>query len=167
MLTTSGFHNEEARYWPSSLHVFFVILSMVGGCTGSTSGGLKIFRFQIIYRTLRAQMYRMILPHGVFTPTYRGQAVESHTVYSVLTLMTLYALFLSLFVVVFILYGFKVQYAIELAVNVLSNSGCQFFDFRIEYITTDLKWIMSLGMLLGRLEFLTILIILMPAFWKK
>ena len=52
MLTTSGFHNEEACYWPSALHVFFVILSMIGGCTGSTSGGLKIFRFQIIYRTL-------------------------------------------------------------------------------------------------------------------
>ena len=81
--------------------------------------------------------------------------------------MTLYAMFFALFVVVFIVYGFKIQYAIELSANVLSNSGCQFFDFNIDQISLDLKWIMSIGMLLGRLEFLTILIILMPAFWKK
>lgn len=167
MITTAGFDAYEPSHWAPGLQVFLVSLCVVGGCTGSTSGGIKIFRFQIIYRTLRTQCYKMVIPHGMFRPMYRNQPVEEHTVYAVLTLMTLYVLFYVIFTITLILSGLGVTQGFELSANLLSNCGAHFFHFHPEKLSNGIKWIMSLGMLLGRLEFLTVLVLFTPIFWRR
>ncbi|TGW15829.1 TrkH family potassium uptake protein [bacterium NHP-B] len=167
MVTTSGFHDAAFQEWASSLQIFFIFLCVIGGCTGSTSGGIKIFRFQIIYRVIKSQIYKMIFPHGVFTPVYRKKNVDTHTVYAVLTLFVLFLALYILFAIGFTLSGFSQAKSLTLSASILSNCGSHFTSFPVMNLPEHTQWLMTLGMLLGRLEFLTVLILFTPAFWRR
>ena len=167
MVTTSGFSDQQSQKWPYAVRIFLMCLCVIGGCTGSTSGGIKIFRFQIIYRIIQAQIYKMILPHGVFTPVYQKKFVDTYTVYAVLTIIVLFVLLFCIFSIGFTLFGIAIPQSFELSVSILSNCGAHFSIFPIDSLSDGLKWMMSIGMLLGRLEFLTILILFVPAFWRR
>lgn len=167
MVTTSGFNDGSPQKWSIGVRIFLICLCVIGGCTGSTSGGIKIFRFQIIYRIIQAQIYKMILPHGVFTPIYQKKAVDTYTVYSVLSIIVLFVVLFCLFAIGFTLFGITVPQSFELSASILSNCGTQFTALPIEHFGIELKWMMIAGMLLGRLEFLTILILFVPAFWRR
>jgi len=167
MLTTSGFHYYTKHEWHPFIEILFLTLATIGGCTGSTASGIKIFRFQILYRTLRAHIYKMIMPHGIFLPVYNKKTVTTEAIYAVITLTFLYFIHLALFGGAFVFTGLPITHSFELSINVLSNSGVHFFDLDLTNLATSTKWLMSCGMLLGRLEFMTLLILLVPFFWRR
>lgn len=167
MLTTSGFQTEELAHLHPFVSLVGLMLCTVGGCTGSTAGGIKIFRFQLIYRTIRSQVYKMILPHGVFTPIFNKKSVNAQAIYAVLALITIYIMSFCVLSLLFIYADMPVLNALELSINTISNCGAHSFDLDIRTLSASTKWLMSAGMLLGRLEFLTVLILFVPAFWRR
>lgn len=167
MLTTSGFHAHSTEAWTTFLEFGFLLLAIIGGCTGSTAGGIKIFRLQILYRAVRAQTYRMIMPHGVFTPVYNKKIVPPSAIYAVLSLFLLFIIHFCILTLILLYYKIAPGDSIELSANLLSNCGAYFFDLRLDQLPHSLHWVFSLSMLLGRLEFLTIWIICVPFFWKR
>lgn len=166
MLTTAGFQSEATHSWPPFLELSFLILSIIGGCTGSTAGGIKIFRFQIIYRTIRAQVWKMIMPHGVFTPVYNKKIVKPEAIYAVVTLIALFIIHIFLLSLLLIANHVPFLHALELSIHTLSNCGASFLPLDIQILSVSAQWMVSIGMILGRLEFLTVWIILLPIFWK-
>jgi trk system potassium uptake protein TrkH len=109
----------------------------------------------------------MIMPHGVFTPVYNKRIIHSSVIYAVLTLLLLFLL--HIFVLIFILLNSNLAMgdSLELSINVLSNCGAHFFPLDISRLPHHLHWALSFGMLLGRLEFLTIWILFLPFFWRR
>lgn len=167
MLTTSGFQTPQQISLPPLTSFVCLLLCTIGGCTGSTAGGIKIFRFQLIYQTIRSQIYKMILPHGVFTPTFNKNPVQPQAIYAVLTLVVVYIISFCAFSLCLIAFNMSIPQALEITMNTLSNCGANFFNIDMNTLPQSIKLIMSFGMLLGRLEFLTVLILFVPSFWRR
>lgn len=167
MLTTAGFHAYIPQQWPTFIELTFIVLCLIGGCTGSTAGGIKIFRFQIIYRAIRAQTYKMIMPHGIFTPVYDQKAVSFGAIYAVITLVVMFMLHFFGMALLLLANNLPVTHSLELSANILSNCGAHFFNMDLAAMTPTTHWIISTGMLLGRLEFLTIWVLFVPFFWRR
>ncbi len=163
--STTGFQVQEN--WPAALHLFFLWACVVGGCTGSTAGGIKIFRFQILYRMMKAQMYQLLRPHGVFIPVYAKRNVEEHVISAVFSFVAIYLLSCAVLSTGFAICGVSEGGSFYLSVNILSNSGMYPVAFDSLTYPSLAKWLAIFGMFLGRLEFFTVLIVLIRAFWRS
>jgi len=164
VLTTTGFYIADGA--PAPLSLFFLFASLVGGCTGSTAGGIKIFRFQIIYRVLRAQMHQLLHPHGVFIPVYSKRNVENQVIASVFSFLAVYLISCSLLAIGFSICGAGETQGVYLAVNVLSNTGVGAFPRDVFLYPQIAEWLAIFGMILGRLEFFTVLIVCIQPFCR-
>ena len=109
----------------------------------------------------------MILPHGVFTPTFNKNPVQPQAIYAVLTLVVVYIISFCAFSLCLIAFNMSIPQALEITMNTLSNCGANFFNIDMNTLPQSIKLIMSFGMLLGRLEFLTVLILFVPSFWRR
>jgi trk system potassium uptake protein TrkH len=144
----------------------------VGGCAGSTTCGIKIFRFQVLYATAKNQMHRLLQPHGVFIPYYNRKPIPETVSESVMSFFFLYALAFALIAICLGLLGLDFLTAASGAATAISNVGPGLGP-RIGPAGTfatlpdAAKWLLSFGMLLGRLELFTVLVLLMPSFWRK
>jgi trk system potassium uptake protein TrkH len=165
VVSTTGFYNH--RDWPAVLNILFVIMTILGGCTGSTASGIKIFRLQIVYRVLRAQIYQLLHPHGVFVPVYANRNVPEQVISAVLSFIAIYLFSLAIISLGFALCGVHEKECLSLSVNVLSNSGHGGLPLEGMLYPTAFKWLVILGMLFGRLEFFTLLIVCLHIFWKR
>lgn len=143
----------------------------VGGCTGSTAGGIKIFRFQILFKAAKAQIFQLRRPHGVFVPLYNNQKLKESDFMSVLAFFALYIFCYGLLALSLSLSGIDVISSLSGSATILGNVGpglgaqigpLGFYGDLPEVA----KWIAMFGMLLGRLELLTLLILFTPSFWR-
>jgi trk system potassium uptake protein TrkH len=149
----------------------FFILTYIGGCTGSTAGGIKIFRFQVMSAAALIQARRLVHPHGVYVPRYDGSPLPDDVMASVANFILLYvssAVFLS---VALGCLGLDFITAVSGAATALGNVGPGLGPIigpagNFSSLPDLAKWLLSMGMLLGRLEILTCLILFMPAFWR-
>ena len=165
IISTTGFQGTHT--WTPPLMVLSVILSIIGGCTGSTAGGIKVFRIQILYRVIRAQMYKLLHPHGVFAPVYNKRNVADQVIYAVFSLFAVYVISIGFFSLSFTLCGLSAITSLDLTINILSNSGFSYTGSDLAAFSQPVQWLLILGMLLGRLEFMTLLVIALPPFWKR
>lgn len=172
VLTTTGFATTAYDNWsPMAVAVFF-ILTFVGGCSGSTAGGIKIFRFQVIIEMIRVRVRSIVYPKGVFIPRYK-QAALSETVMT--AVMTFFFLYLASFVVISALLGqlgLDPLTAMSSAAQALGNVGPGLGPIvgpvgNFAPLPDTAKWLLSMAMLIGRLELLTVLVLLAPAFWRS
>ena len=169
MLTTTGFSHDDYTSWGSYAGVLFLFLGVIGGCTGSTSGGIKIFRWQVILISLKAHIMQLRRPHGIYIPTYDRREITPAISTSVFLFVVLYFAIAALAAVVLSLSGIDFQNAVSAALGSLGNLGVGFFDISTSLNSLPLtaKLTIMLCMILGRLEVITLLTLLMPSFWKK
>ena len=171
IVTTTGFGLEDFTAWGALPTVLFAFLMLVGACSGSTSGGIKIFRFQIAMSLFNKQMMKLIHPSGVFVQRYNKRPVNDDIVRSMV------AFGITFFATIIIIAGClsaigldpttSISGSITAVANVGPGMGTVIGPTGNFSTLPDVaKWILSLGMLMGRLEILTILVLFFPAFWR-
>lgn len=171
IITTTGFGVTDYTQWgPYAVGIFFIILT-IGGCTGSTSGGIKIFRFQILYETAKMQLNRLLHSHGVFVPRYNNRPISAEISASVMSFIILFGASFSLLAVVLSFYGLDFTTAMSASAQALANVGPGLGNIvgpagNYATLPDGAKWWLSAAMIIGRLELFTVLVLLTPAFWR-
>jgi len=170
LITTTGFINSDYALW-GSVAVFFLIMTFSGGCSGSTSGSIKIFRYQLMLLFLKSQLNRLIHPHGVFPVRYSGNIVSSEIILSVTAFLALYLLSWCILSGLLAFSGVDFEKSISLAASSLTNVGFGLystgeFGIMLSELSYINKFVLIAGMLIGRLELFSIFVLLTPNFWK-
>ncbi len=169
--TGTGFTTEDFGSWGNFTSFFFIMLMLVGGCTASTTCGIKIFRFQILNLFIKKQIKQIIYPNGVFPMKYRGEIIGDTVVTSVLTFVFLYIFSFFILIALLSFSGLDFITSLSAAATSISNVGPGIGDVvgpngSFKYLPDITKWYLSFAMLLGRLEFFTVLVLFVPSFWK-
>jgi trk system potassium uptake protein TrkH len=172
VVSTTGFVTVDYSAWGGLAIAVFFLLMLVGGCNGSTTGGIKIFRFQVMWLILRSQVNRLIYPSGVFPERYDSKPLPSDVPRAVLSFVFVYLISVAAFSLVLIMLGLDVLSSVSSAATALGNVGPGLGPLvgpagNFASVPDAAKWVLSLAMLLGRLELFTMLVMLSPAFWRK
>lgn len=171
IVTTTGYASEDYLLWgPFALAAFF-FLTFVGGCSGSTAGGMKIFRFQLSLMVLREQFKRLLHPRAVLTRNFNGRAVSDEIIASMIAYAFVFLVCLLVMTLALSLLGIDFMTSISGALTALSNVGPGIGDQigpsgNFQALPDTAKWILCIGMLLGRLEMLSVIVLLSPGFWR-
>ncbi len=171
VVTTTGYATTDYSRWGTLPFGLFFLLIFVGGCTGSTGGGIKIFRYQILWTALRQYVWSRIYPHGVRPMTYGGRPVSADVVMGVLVFILTFLVTVAVTSMALEALGLDLVTALSGAVTAVANVGPGLGDVigpagNFATLPDSAKWVLSAAMLLGRLEFLTVLVLFAPAFWR-
>ena len=172
ILTGTGFTNYNYNLWGSFGSVIMIIIMFIGGCAGSTTGGIKIFRLQLLFRGAKTQIKKLTQPHGVFITTFNGRSVTEDTYNSIMGFFFIYILIFILASIALCLFNLDFLTSFSAAASAISNVGPGLGNdigpsSNYSSLPNGAKWILSLTMLVGRLELFTFLVILSVSFWKK
>ncbi len=171
-VTSTGFVAENFTLWGAFAVTFFLFLMGTGACTGSTSGGVKMFRYSILFKTIRTKLRSHIQPYGVFVPRYGNRPVTEDVSTGVLVFLGLYILSLVAGTLALSLCNLDFMTSLSGTLSALSNIGPGLGpligpDKNFMLVPEAGKWILAFLMLLGRLEFVALLILFFPFVWKK
>ncbi|MBX2834659.1 MAG: TrkH family potassium uptake protein [Micavibrio sp.] len=171
LITGTGYYNNDYGQWGSFVIALFFFLMVVGGCAGSTSCGIKIFRFQVFYAFIVLQLKKLIYPNGVFVAYYNGKPLPKDLPNAVMGFVFMYGLCFTILAIMLSFIGLDVMTSLSAAVATLSNAGPGLGQIvgplgTYAPLPESAKWVLSFGMLLGRLEILTVMVMLHPNFWK-
>lgn len=170
--TTTGFASEDYGKWgPLAVGIFFLLM-FVGGCSGSTSGGVKVYRLQVAGLLTKSHFLHLISPNRVVTLVYNGRRLPEDLPFSVVAFLAIYMTTVGLFTVLLSAMGLDLVTALSSAAQALGNVGPGLGDIvgpsgNFTSLPAAAKWALSLGMLLGRLELFTVLVLLRPEFWRS
>ena len=172
ILTGTGYVTKEFDQWGSFPLFYFLILMFIGGCAGSTACGIKIFRVQILFRFIINQLRKIIYPRGIFTIKYENNNVDDKFLASIISFIFLYIVIFFILTALLTLTGLDFITSISGAATSISNVGPGLGSMigpngNFSQLPEISKWILSLGMILGRLELFAILTLLLPSFWRK
>lgn len=172
IMTGTGYSAIDYTPWGDFPTVILFCVMFVGGCAGSTSCGVKIFRFQILYIVARTQLQRLLHPHRVLIPTYNRRPLEEGVGGSVMAFFFLYAFAVIIIALLLSATGLDFITALSGAATAVSNVGPGLGETigpagTFASLPDTAKWVMCIGMLLGRLELFTILVLLLPSFWRQ
>ncbi len=172
ILTGTGFSNANYNMWGSFGLVIMIIIMFIGGCAGSTTGGIKIFRLQLLFRGAKTQIKKLTQPHGVFITSFNGRSVTDETYNSIMGFFFIYILVFILASISLSLFNLDFLTSFSAAASAISNVGPGLGstigpNANYYSIPNGAKWILSFTMLIGRLELFTFLVILSLSFWKK
>lgn len=172
LITGTGYVNGDYGLWGGFVVSLFFFLMVIGGCAGSTSCGIKIFRFQVFAAIIMVQIKRLIHPNGVFIAHYNGKPIPSDVPLSVMGFFFLYAFCFALLAIALSYVGLDFLTAMSGAASAISNVGPGLGDIigpagTYQPLPDSAKWLLSIGMILGRLEIVTVLVLLHPNFWKR
>ena len=172
ILTGTGYVTGEFDGWGNFPLIFFLTLMFIGGCAGSPNCGIKIFRIQILYLFIVNQLKKIIYPKGVFIIKYDKSSVDDKFMASIISFIILY-LVIFFFITAFLsLSGLDFITSISGAATSISNVGPGLGSTigpsgNFSSLPEISKWILSLGMILGRLELFAILVLFLPSFWRS
>jgi trk system potassium uptake protein TrkH len=171
VVTTTGYATADYTLWGNLMVGLFFGLMFVGGCTGSTTGGMKIFRFQVMIRMLQSQFLRLLYPKGVFPRVYAGRLLPDDVIASVVVFFSLYFICYSALTIALMAFDLDFLTSASAAVAALSNVGPGLGPIigpagNFATLPEASKWLLCFGMLLGRLELFTVLILFFPQFWR-
>lgn len=171
VMTGSGFVTADYGRWGSFAVTVMFVITFIGGCAGSTTCGIKIFRLQVLYATANAQIRRLMQPNGVFFPYYNRKPIPDSVATSVMSFFFLFAACFALLTLALGLTGLDFITAVSGAATAISNAGPGLGELigpsgNFATLPDSAKLLLTLGMLLGRLELFTVLILLAPAFWR-
>ena len=172
ILTGTGYVTKNFDQWGNFPLIFFLILMFIGGCAGSTACGIKIFRVQLLYRFLLNQLKKIIYPRGVFVIKYDKNIIDDKFMSSVISFIFLYIIIFFSLTAILSLTGLDFVTSISGAATSISNVGPGLGDTigpngNFSSLENSSKWVLSLGMILGRLELFAILVLFIPSFWRK
>lgn len=171
IITTTGFASTDYTLWGEfSIGLFFVI-TFIGGCSGSTSGGMKVFRYQLSYLFLQTQLRKLVHPRGVFAIRYNGRVVQDDIMASAVAFSFMYFVTLAFVTLLLTLLGVDFLTSFTGASTALANVGPGLGSIigpagNFMPLPDSAKWVLSFAMILGRLELLTVIVLFSRAFWK-
>jgi trk system potassium uptake protein TrkH len=171
IMTGTGYAQSDIVHWGSYAITVFLLIMAVGGCAGSTSCGIKIFRFQILYSITKAQVKRLLHPNGVFLPRYNGKTLSKDVPTSVMGFFFIYILGFAFLTLALTFVGLDFMTALSAALSSISNVGPGLSEViapldTYKSLSDSAKLLLCSGMLFGRLEFFTILVMFSPNYWK-
>ena len=172
ILTGTGYITKDFDQWGNFPLVFFLILMFIGGCAGSTACGIKIFRVQLLFRFIVNELKKIIYPRGIFIIKYDNNNIDEKFMSSVISFIYLYIFIFFIIAALLSLTGLDFTTSISAAATSISNVGPGLGEtigpngnfYKLSNIS---KWILSLSMILGRLELFAILVLFIPSFWRK
>jgi len=172
ILTGTGYTSANYNNWGSFGYIIIFIIMFIGGCAGSTTGGIKIFRFQILFRGFRLQIKKLTKPHGIFLMKFNNKTVTENTYTSIISFFFIYILIFLFSSISLSFFELDFLTALSASASAISNVGPGIGEIVGPYgnyasIDYRAKWILTITMLLGRLEIFTILILFSKNFWKK
>ena len=171
IVTTTGVALGDYTLWGSFAVLLFFYLTFVGGCSGSTAGGLKIFRFQVAYVLLKANLQQLIHPRAVIKQQYNGHNIDEDIVRSLITFSFFFTITIGIIALGLTLTGLDWVTSLTGAATAVCNVGPGLGNIigpvgNFSTLPDSAKWLLTVGMLLGRLEILTVLVPFTRTFWK-
>lgn len=169
--SSTGFALEDFTLWNPVATLIFMLILPLGACAGSTSGGLKVFRFNVLISLFRVQCIKSIHPHRVIHPQFNGHPVDAATLHSIVTFFTAYVIFAILSSLLATMMGLSITDAISATITCLSNIGPAMGDqlnpsTNYSNIGSGLHLLFAFDMLLGRLEIIPVLLCCTRMFWR-
>lgn len=171
VVTTTGYASEDYTLWGPFVVVVFFFLTFVGGCSGSTAGGMKIFRFQLSMLLLREQLIRLLHPNAVMGRSYNGRTISDEIVTSSVAFSFIFLATLAIAAAILAALGLDLVTSLTGAVTALSNVGPGLGNVigpagQFQSLPNGAKWVLMILMLLGRLELLSVFVLFSPYFWR-
>jgi len=172
ILSGTGYVTTDFSMWGKFPLIFFLFLMFVGGCAGSTTCGIKIFRFQILWYFIQNQIKKLVYPRGIFPMKYNNKKISDTFIYSIISFIFLYFLIFFILAGLLSLDGLDFITAISGSATAISNVGPGLGDIigpngDFSDLPNFSKLSLSFGMLLGRLEMFAVLVLFFPSFWKN
>ncbi len=171
IVTTTGYASENYAGWgPFAVGIFFLLM-FVGGCSGSTCGGIKIYRLQITGMLTRSHFVHLMSPNRVVTLMYNGRRLPSDVPFSVVAFLAIYMTTVGVFTVTLAAMGLDLVTALSAAAQAVGNVGPGLGDYigptgNYAALPNPAKWVLAFAMLLGRLELFTVLVLFRVEFWR-
>ncbi len=171
LFTGTGYGSEDVSEWGDFPLLVVVLVGFIGACTASTGCSIKIFRYLVLFEAIRAQMQRLRRPNEIVALRLGGKRLEPDVISSVIVMFTVFVASFMLLAVSLALTGLEMRTAITAAWTAICNVGPVFgpevgATGAVDGFPTVAKWMMIFGMYLGRLEILTVLVLLLPRFWR-
>ncbi|QDG79629.1 TrkH family potassium uptake protein [Labrenzia sp. PHM005] len=172
IVTGTGYALGDFGQWGAPVVGICLLLMFVGGCTGSTTGGIKVFRFLVFFGTVRAHLRRMVRPNRIMSEEYAGTRLTPELSFSVLAFLVVYLGSVGIITVALSFFDLDLVTAISAAATSVGNVGPGLGPMigpagHFAPLPDGAKWLLSFAMLVGRLELFTVLVLLDPDFWSK
>ena len=172
VVTTTGFAVEDYTAWGTFSVGLFFLLKFVGGCSGSTTGGIKIYRLQVAGILTRSHFLHLISPNRVVTLMYNRRRLPDDVPFSVVAFLAIYMTTVGIFTVVLAAMDLDLVTALTAATQAVGNVGPGLGDIigpsgNYSTLPAGAKWVLSFAMLLGRLELFTVLVLFRSEFWRS
>lgn len=172
ILTGTGYATTDYSAWGTMPIMLFFFIMFIGGCAGSTSCGIKIFRFQVLVSMCAAHFKKLLRPNGIFIPRYNGGPIDESVTGSVLSYLFLFVVCYVLLALCLALTGLDFVTAVSGAGTAMANVGPALGPIigpsgTFQELPDISKWLLTFGMLLGRLELFAVLVLLSPKFWSN
>ncbi len=172
VLTTTGFHWGDYDSWGGFAQVAFFLMALVGGCSGSAAGGIKIFRFEVLFAAAGIHLRRLLHPHGVFAIEFNQRRITEPVIRSVMSFVMLYLTCVALLALALALTGLDATTSLSGAAAALGNVGPGLGHLigpggGYHDLPRATKWLLIGGMMLGRLELATLIVLITPTFWRS
>ena len=171
VITGTGYATDDYGVWGSFSPALFFFIMFIGGCAGSTTCGIKVFRFQVLYAAARTQIMHLMQPHGVFIPYFDRRPVSQDIIISVLSFFFMWFLTFTALALGLALLGLDFVTAFSSAATSIANVGPALGPIAgpvgtFATFPDAAKWLMAVGMLLGRLELFTVIVLFSRNFWR-
>ncbi len=171
IVTTTGYATEDYSAWGTTAMGMFFLLMFIGGCSGSTSGGIKIYRFQVAAMLTRSHFLHLMSPNRVVTLLYNRRRLPADVPFSVVAFLAIYLTTVGVFTMILAAIGLDLVTSLSAAAASVGNVGPGLGEIvgpsgNYSNLPETAKWVLSFAMLLGRLELFTVLVLLRPEFWR-
>jgi trk system potassium uptake protein len=167
--TTTGFTSTDFSAWPGALPVLLILASFIGGCAGSTAGGMKVLRWLLIFKQGWRELARLLHPNAMMTVRLGERGVPTRVTEAIWGFFSVYVVVFCILMAIMMFIGLDQVTAFSAVAATLNNLGPGLGDVSVTFGTVPdaAKWVGILGMILGRLEIFTLLVLLTPEFWRR
>jgi trk system potassium uptake protein TrkH len=172
VVTTTGFASTDYTLWGPGAEALFFVIMFLGGCAGSTSGAVKVYRHLIIWQVIRAKLQRLTTPHGVVRLRYGGRKIAEDVPSAVLAFVAALLGTTAVFTIALGFLGLDLVTAMSASATAITNVGPGLGPIigpagNFAPLPDAAKWLLCAAMLLGRLEIFTVMLLLTPSFWRR
>jgi len=171
VITGTGYASADFAAWGPFPVIVLLFVMLIGGCTGSTAGGIKVFRVQVLVAVAVVQIRRLVQPHGVFVVRYNRKPLSDSAAAAVTSFLFLVMASFAAITLLLAMFGLDFLSAVSGAASAIANVGPGLSELigpagNFSSLPSGAKWVLSGAMLLGRLEFFTVLVLFTPRFWR-
>jgi trk system potassium uptake protein TrkH len=169
IISTTGFITSSFPNWPLLLGVIVMMAGIIGGCSSSTSGGMKVIRFLLLNKQSLCELRKLIHPRAIYTVKFGNSILPDHVIQAIWGFISAYTIVLVMMVLLLLANNINLPTAFGATVASLSNVGAGIGDVALDFahLNNMCKWVLIVGMLLGRLEIFTVLVLFLPEFWRR